>query len=267
MVKGLYTAWSGMVNEMNRLDVMTNNLANVDTNGYKKEGATAEPFRTQLAYKIKDSSVPNRHAKQLGDVNLGVKIGETYTDYTQGSFRVTENKYDCAIDGNGFFAISFTDKAGNTSVKYTRDGAFTISTDGFLRTKDGDYVLNQNGAQNGNPAANNYIQLDPNLDFTIDSEGFIYQNDQLVAQLGLVDFENYDFLEKYGENLMQTVEGAQEQPAAAQVRQGALEASNVQPVNEMVNMIAIQRAYDTNQKVITTMDDILDKTVNQVGRV
>ena len=78
---------------------------------------------------------------------------------------------------------------------------------------------------------------------------------------------NYDFLEKYGENLIQTVEGAQEQPAAAQVRQGVLEASNVQPVSEMVNMIAIQRAYDTNQKVITTMDDILDKTVNQVGRV
>lgn len=267
MVKGLYTAWSGMVNEMNRLDVMTNNLANVDTNGYKKEGATAEPFRTQLAYKIKDSSVPNRHAKQLGDVNLGVKIGETYTDYTQGSFRVTENKYDCAIDGNGFFAISFTDKAGNTSVKYTRDGAFTISTDGFLRTKDGDYVLNQNGAQNGNPAANNYIQLDPNLDFTIDSEGFIYQNDQLVAQLGLVDFENYDFLSKYGENMYDLVEGGLAIEAAGAIEQGYLEASNVKVVDEMVSMITIARAYESNQKMIQTFDSMLDKAVNQVGKV
>ena len=239
MVKGLYTAWSGMVNEMNRLDVMTNNLANVDTNGYKKEGATAEPFRTQLAY----------------------------TDYTQGSFRVTDNKYDCAIDGNGFFAISFTDKAGNTSVKYTRDGAFTISTDGFLRTKDGDYVLNQNGAQNGNPAANNYIQLDPNLDFTIDSEGFIYQNDQLVAQLGLVDFENYDFLSKYGENMYDLVEGGQAIEAAGAIEQGYLEASNVKVVDEMVSMITIARAYESNQKMIQTFDSMLDKAVNQVGKV
>ena len=193
MVKGLYTAWTGMVNEMNRLDVITNNLANADTNGYKKEGATAESFEAKLAMRIKDSSVPNGRPKTLGDVNPGVKIGETYTDYTQGSFKVTDNKYDCAIDGNGFFAISFTDKEGNTSAKYTRDGAFTISTDGFLRTKDGDYVLNQNGAQNGDPAANNFIQLDPNLDFTIDKAGFIYQNDQLVGQIGLVDFENYDW--------------------------------------------------------------------------
>lgn len=87
---------------MNRLDVITNNLANADTNGYKKEGATAESFKTQLAMRIKDSSVPTWRARAIGDVNMGVKIGETYTDYTQGSFKVTDNKYDCAIDGNGF---------------------------------------------------------------------------------------------------------------------------------------------------------------------
>lgn len=267
MVKGLYTAWTGMVNEMNRLDVITNNLANADTNGYKKEGATSESFKTQLALKIKDSSEPGGFAKGIGDVNMGVKIGETYTDYTQGSFRVTDNKYDCAIDGNGFFAISFTDKQGNTSVKYTRDGAFTISTDGFLRTKDGDYVLNQNGAQTGNPAANNYIQLDPNQDFTIDKLGFIYQNNQVAGQLGLVDFDNYDFLSKYGENLYDLVDGGQVTPAAGIIEQGSLEASNVQVVDEMVTMITIARAYESNQKMIQTFDTMLDKAVNQIGKV
>lgn len=267
MVKGLYTAWTGMVNEMNRLDVITNNLANADTNGYKKEGATAESFETQLAMRIKDSSVPTWRAKRLGDVNMGVKIGETYTDYDQGSFKVTDNKYDCAIDGNGFFAVSFTDKAGNTSVKYTRDGAFTISTDGYLRTKDGDFVLNQNGAQNGDPAANNYIQLDPNLDFTINKAGFIYQNDQLVGQLGLVDFDNYDFLSKYGENMYDLVDGGQVIPADANIEQGYIEASNVKVVDEMVTMITIARAYESNQKMIQTFDTMLDKAVNQVGRV
>ncbi len=266
MVKGLYTAWTGMVNEMNRLDVMTNNLANVDTNGYKKEGATAESFETQLALKIKDSSEAGWLAKGIGDVNLGVKIGETYTDYTQGSFEVTDNKYDVAIDGNGFFAISFTDKAGNTTAKYTRDGAFTISTDGYLRTKDGDYVLNRNGALNGDPAANNFIQLDPNQDFTIDKLGYIRQNGQLVAQLGLVDFEDYNFLSKYGENMYDLVEGGQAIEPTGLIEQGCIEASNVKVVDEMVSMITIARAYESNQKLIQTFDTMLEKAVNQVGK-
>ena len=80
MVKGLYTAWSGMVNEMNRMDVMTNNLANADTNGYKKEGATSQTFDEQLAVKIKDQSEPMGMPRRLGGMYPGVKIGETYTD-------------------------------------------------------------------------------------------------------------------------------------------------------------------------------------------
>lgn len=267
MVKGLYTAWTGMVNEMNRMDVITNNLANVDTNGYKKEGATAESFKSQLALRIKDSSEPGRLPRSLGDVNLGVKIGETYTDYSQGSFIVTENKYDCAIDGDGFFAISFTDKQGNTSVKYTRDGAFTISTDGYLRTKDGDYVLNQNGAQNGDPSANNFIQLDPNQDFTIDQRGFVYQNNQVVGQIGLIDVADYNYLEKYGENMYNLIDGGEIVAADAKIEQGYIEASNVQVVDEMVTMITIARAYESNQKLIQTFDSMLDKAANDVGRV
>lgn len=267
MVKGLYTAWTGMVNEMNRLDVITNNLANADTNGYKKEGATAESFETKLAIKIKDASEIHHMPKALGDINMGVKIGETYTNYDQGSFKVTDNKYDFAVDGEGFFAISFTDKQGNTSVKYTRDGAFTISTDGYLRTKDGDFVLNQNGALNGDPNANNYIRLDPNQDFTVDQRGFIHQNGQLVGQLGLVDFDNYDFLSKYGENMYDLVDGGQAIASNANIEQGCLEASNVQVVDEMVTMITIARAYESNQKLVQTFDSMLEKAANQVGKV
>ena len=154
MVRGLYTAWSGMVNEMNRMDVMTNNLANADTNGYKKEGATSQTFDEQRAVKIKDQSDMGL-PKRLGGMYPGVKIGETYTDYSQGSIQVTDSQYDVALDGDGFFAISFTNKNGETSVKYTRDGAFTVNTQGYLVTKDGDYVLKQAGAENTDPAANN----------------------------------------------------------------------------------------------------------------
>ena len=134
MVKGLYTAFTGMVNEQKRLDVLSNNLANADTNGYKKEGTTSQTFADELAIRIKDTShygIP----KRLGTMSMGVHIGETYTDYSQGNYKITDNQTDFALDGNGFFAISYTDKAGNTSVKYTRDGAFIVNTQGYLVTK------------------------------------------------------------------------------------------------------------------------------------
>ena len=266
MVKGLYTAYTGMLNEQNRMDIMTNNLANADTNGYKKEGSTSQTFADTYAIKIKDTSAYNI-PRTLGEVSLGVHIGETYRDYSQGSFEVTDNPYDLAIGGNGFFAVSFTNKQGETSIKYTRDGAFTVDKDGYLMTKDGDYVLNQNGAANGNPAAANYIQIDPNQKFTIDEEGYIWQNRTVVGQVGVVDFADYNYLEKYGENLYQTVDGATLTESSANVRQGYIEASNVNVVTEMVNMITITRAYESNQKVIQTIDGMLDKAVNNVGRV
>lgn len=189
MIKGLYTAFTGMVNEQKRLDVLSNNLANADTNGYKKEGTTSQTFADELAIRIKDTSYYSR-PKQLGTMSMGVHIGETYTDWSQGNYEVTDNKTDFALDGDGFFAISFTDKAGNTSVKYTRDGAFTINTLGYLVTKDGDFVLNADGARTSNPNA--YIQVDPTQEITVDESGNIYQNNQLVATIGKVDFENYD---------------------------------------------------------------------------
>ena len=117
MVKGLYTAHTGMVNEMKRLDVLANNLANADTTGYKKEGTTSRTFADEMSFRLKDSS--NAYMpKKLGGITYGVHLGQVYTDYSTGSFKVTDNTTDFAIDGNGFFAIAFTDKQGNTSVKY-----------------------------------------------------------------------------------------------------------------------------------------------------
>jgi flagellar basal-body rod protein FlgG len=264
MVKGLYTAYTGMVNEQKRLDVLANNLANADTNGYKKEGTTSQTFADELAIKIKDTSAYSV-ARKLGTISMGVHIGETYTDYSQGSFEVTDNETDFALAGDGFFAIAFTDKAGNTTVKYTRDGAFTVNSDGYLVTKDGDYVLNQTGALNADPNAK--IQVDPNLSITVDEAGNIFQDGEQVAQLGTVDFEDYDYLEKYGENLYNMVDGGVRIASEAKIEQGTIEASNVNIVSEMVNMITISRAYQAGQKVINTIDETLDKAVNDVGNV
>ena len=266
MVKGLYTAHTGMVNEMKRLDILANNLANADTTAYKKEGTTSRTFADEMSLRLKDSS--NAYLpKKLGEITYGVHLGQVYTDYDPGSFTVTDNATDLAIDGKGFFAIAFTDKSGNTSVKYTRDGSFTVNTEGYLVTKDGDYVLNATGAMNGDPDPRNRIQVDPNATISVNKLGYIMQNDQIVGTLGMVDIDNYDYLEKYGENMYNLLDGGTRIATDANVEQGVLETSNVNVIKEMVNMITIQRAYEAGQKVITSIDSTLDRAVNNVGRV
>lgn len=258
MVKGLYTAYTGMINEQNRMDIMTNNLANASTVGYKKEGSTSQSFDDVLTVKIKDQSVGMRNVQRLGVKNPGVKIGENYTDYSQGSFRITGNTYDLALSGEGFFAIEFTNKAGETDTKYTRAGQFTLNKDGYLVTEEGDYVLD---------TQNRRIRLNTLIDSSITDDGTIYQNGQAVAKIQVTDFEDYDYLEKYGETYYQPIQGAKTIAAKAQVKSGYLEMANVQIVSEMVNLISITRAYESNQKVVQTIDDTLDVAVNQIGRV
>lgn len=255
MVKGLYTAYTGMLNEQHRMDTITNNLANFSTTGFKKEGATAQSFKDVLGVKIKDTSEWNI-PRRLGTLNMGVKIGENYTDYSEGSFKETGNTWDFAIAGNGFFAIEFTNKAGETSVKYTRDGSFTLNQAGDLVTKDGDFVLDQAG---------NHINIDPLAVVSTASNGGIYVNGELAATIGLTDFEDYNYLEKYGENMYAPVEGATQIPATGKFVGGYLEQSNVEMVSEMVEMISIQRQYEANQKVVQTMDESLDSAVNKLG--
>ncbi len=265
MIKGLYTAHTGMVNEMKRLDVLTNNLANADTTGYKKEGTTSRTFADELAIKINDTShygLP----QTIGEISLVTHLGEVYTNWETGSFEVTDNETDFALEGEGFFVVSFTDKNGNTSAKLTRDGNFVVDTDGYLRTKDGDYVLNATGALNMDPSEANYVRVNPLADFAVDEAGYIYQNREIVGTMGVVNVEDYDYIEKYGENMYNLVEGGVITASNASVRQGTLESSNVNVVDEMVNMIAIQRAYEAGQKVITSVDETLQTTVN-LGKV
>ena len=184
MVKGLFTAYTGMINEQHRMDVLTNNLANSTTTGYKKEGTTSQSFDALLAYKLKDTSEGANIPRHIGFNQPGVKIGENYTDYSQGSFKITDNTYDLALGNEGFFTIEFTDKAGNTSTKYTRDGSFIASMDGYLMTKDGDYVLNTDNAR---------IKVDPNHPVTIDTRGNVIQNNRTLSTIKITDFEDFGF--------------------------------------------------------------------------
>ncbi len=276
MLRGLYTAWTGMVNEQNRMDVLTNNLANVSTVGYKKEGTTSQAFDDVLTVKIKDASVGLSNVQRTGIRNPGVKIGENYTDFTGGSFRETGNIYDLALDGDGFFAIEFAHKDNQNSntnstannnnanqqrtTMYTRAGQFTLNREGYLVNQDGDFVLDVN---------NRRIQLNTLIDSTISADGTISQNGRAVAQIQVADFEDYDYLEKYGETYFRPLEGARLRTngVTATVNSGYLEMANVQAVSEMVNLISITRAYEANQKIIQTYDDSLEIAVTQLGRL
>lgn len=264
MLKGLYTAYTGMMNEQHRMDTLSNNLANAATTGYKKEGSTSQAFSDVLAFKIKDTSESPNTARNIGSMNMGVKVGENYTNYDQGSFKSTSNTYDLALSGEGFFAVEFTNKSGEISTKYTRDGSFTLSEDGYLVTKDGDFVLGTTSAN-----ASTFIRLDPLSAATVDKNGTIYQNDVAVAQLQITDFADYNYLEHYGENYYQPVEGAVIQNASANTKvfSGYLEMSNVQVVSEMVDMISVTRQYEANQKIINAYDETLEIAVTQLGKV
>ena len=251
MVRGLYTAYTGMINQQKRLDTVTNNLANASTTGFKREGLTSKSFDQMLTVKLNDLSVPYLN-EGIGKMSLGVKIGENYTDYSQGSLKETGNTYDLALAGNGFFTISYTDKKGNTSEKYTRDGEFTMDSEGYLRTLEGDYVQGEGGAI--------MIPVETS-EVSIRDNGDIYADGEYVDSLRIVDFEDYNNIEKFGENLYNVVDGATETESTAAVKQGYLEMSNINVVKEMVEMITISRAYESNQKLIQTEDDMLDKSV------
>ena len=261
MVRGLYTAWTGMINEQKRLDVIANNMANADTTGFKKQGVTSQSFDDELTIRIHDNNVYNANKKAIGYMNLGVKIGETYHDFSQGSLRETGNTYDLALSGDGFFIIQTTNKQGVTSTKYTRDGSFTVNTDGYLVTKDGDYVLDANGRRIQIPGA----QTAANVSF--DQDGNITVDGQQIATLGIAAFENPQALLLYGENMYDATAAAGLTTSTATVHQGYLEMSNTNVIEEMVDMITITRAYEAGQKMIQTVDNTLQKSVNEIGRV
>lgn len=246
-----------MANEQKRLDVIANNLANSATVGYKKEGVTSQSFDEHLAVKIRDASVDWRQ-EEIGSMTPGVKIGEVYTDYKQGSLRPTGNTYDLAIDGEGFFAIEFVNEKGQATTQYTRAGQFTLTQDGYVVDLDGNKLLSEGG----------YLQIPTDArEVLIDINGNVYADEELIDTITLTDFEDYDYLKKFGETRCYPVNGAQQKEAAGMLRQGFTEQSNVNVVSEMVNMIAITRAYEAGQRVIRSIDTTLEQAANSVGRV
>lgn len=261
MIRGLYTsAWSMLANDK-KMDVITNNLANVNTTGYKKDTVVFESFPDLLTKRINDT----KNSSNIGSMELSSDVGEVFTYFTQGQFNQTNSTMDLAIDdANGgeaatpaFFTIGVPDSSNNGNLKeyYTKDGSFTLNSNNQLVTKDGNYVLGQDGP----------ITLEPG-EFSVDDRGNIVQNGTLVNTLRMTQFSDATKLRKYGENMVENT-GSETPDFTGSVLQGFTEGSNVNVINEMVDMITVMRAYEANQKVLQSQDSLLDKAVNEVGVV
>lgn len=249
MLRGLYTAAAGSTALRARMDVLTNNIVNADTIGYKRDELISSSFASVMIERINDPYVVNE-SRELGPYSFGTHIDEVCTDYTQGNMEATGKQTDLAITGDGFFVIGTPD-----GERYTRSGAFNVDSDGNLVNGDGFYLLGEDGQINVGSE-----------DFSVDSKGIVTADGSAKGTIRMVEFQQTSVLRKQGDNLYYSYGG--EIPAAAEnsvIMQGYQESSNVDIANEMVDMMTVYRAYEANQKILTMTDETLGLAVNNLG--
>ncbi|HPF25018.1 MAG TPA: flagellar basal-body rod protein FlgG [Steroidobacteraceae bacterium] len=261
MNPALWAAKTGLDAQQTRLAVTSNNLANVSTSGFKKGRGVFEDLMYQNIRQVGAATSQDTQAPSGLHLGTGVRVVATQKLYTQGSLSQTGNPLDLAIEGRGFFQIQLPD--GGTA--YTRDGSFQISPQGQLVNSSG-YTLNP-GISIPDGAQSISIGKDGIVSARITGQPTPVQ----VGQLQLVDFINPTGLEPLGENLLaeSAASGAPQAGTPGQnglgtTFQGALESSNVNVVEELVNMIETQRAYEMNSKAIATTDQMLEYVNNQL---
>jgi len=282
MIRGWYTGASGMTAQQVRLDAISNNLANVDTDGYKRDVAVHKAFAQLLLRRMNDDGQTRNPfgsgdmAPVVGSIGTGVETNEVFTEFEQGALKQSENDLDLALDGKGWFSVQTP-----YGERYTRNGSFVLGKEGYLETKEGFPLLGENGPIR--VKANNFqIDKDGNIfiNKTFDDDPFrlvsreenTWDRLEKLDTLKLVDFKKDRFIAKQGSSLWATTEESGEarslprgsRPAVAQ---GFTEASNVNPVLEMVRMIEVNRAYEANQKTIQTEDGMMGKLFNETIRV
>ncbi len=286
MLRSFYTSTSGLKAQEQRMNNVANNLANVNRTGFKRDITVMKAFPEMLISRLNDQvqrlpigSVDNHPV--VGMLGTGVESNQTFTDFSQGSLVETEHPYDMGLEGAGFFVVETPQ-----GERYTRNGEFTLGKEGFLETKEGLRVLGERGPiqlklnnfridRNGNIFYNPSLQDDPQRLVTEREND--WRQEELLDTIKLVGFDRVQHLEKMGSSLFKPASesnlgiplsgvphllSAQQRPV---LRWKMLEKSNINAVSEMVNMIEVQRAYEANQKVIQTDDQLLGRLINGVG--
>lgn len=262
MIEGLYIAASGGTKQLKKLDTMSNNIANINTQGFKKD---------MLIYEEKTASTSqsNRFGSEIPGRNFGasldsavsyVQVTQSQTDFSQGALIKTDNPLDLALDGPGFFAVNTPG-----GVRYTRSGNFHLDGLGQLVDQKGNVIMTRNEEPVVIPFGTEQV--------TIDQEGTVFGgsdiNQDVLGQLKIVTFDNLQSLKKEGKGLYRATDFLDQeiQVEDAKILQGYAENSNANVIEEMTKMIETVRQLEAYQKIIQSIDEADEQSVNNIGRV
>lgn len=268
MSRGLYTAAAAMIADAERFEAISNNLANVNTHGFKRQQTVHHDFEQGLLRRMQASQMGVRSRsdglaesfyrpaadRTIGQLGTGTLVQETWTDFADGGLEQTEAPLDLALQGDGFYVLS--SEAGETFL--TRNGAFSQDAEGVLRNPAGLYLLDQNGSPLQVPAGTSRLVVGQN--------GEVFADGVSLGSLQRVRYAEPQLLLHRGGQLFQALPQQAALPSAATVHQGYLERANVDVASEMVQMISAMRAYQISQKALQTEDDMTGRLINEVGR-
>lgn len=259
MIRGFYNSVSALITLQNEEETITNNISNINNNGYKKRLLTKQSFDDVMISNRQKLSGDKYVRTNIGTMNLGVKTSDVETIFTQGSFKSTDKQTDFAIDGRGFFVA----RTANGQEVYTRDGNFKVNTQGYLITNDGCEVMGINNTTGATEPI--YVG---NMNFSLDGDNNInLEGVGPTHQLMTVDFNNDDYnnLEPLGDNYVTTANPIYN--ARVNVVQNVLETSNVDATDEMIKLMQVKRQFETNQKFVKMEDETVQKAANELGKV
>ncbi|TYR80155.1 flagellar hook-basal body protein [Priestia megaterium] len=277
MFKGFYTATAGMLSQQRRTDMLTNNMSNVNTTGFKADQSSIRAFPEMLIErleieKLSTSRSPSiGHKEEIGRLNTGVYMQEIIPNFMQGDLQETTHSTDIALvereiplgDEGAKGGLFFVVQGPDNTFRYTRNGNFTLDQAGFLTTNSGEYVLDRSRKP---------IQLQSE-NFKVDNQGNITEDNVLIAQLDIAFANNLQNIVKEGNGLYRTNDD-QPLPTALEndaieytLNQGFIERSNVDASQTMTELLTAYRAFEANQKVMQAYDRSMDKAVNEIGRV
>lgn len=252
MLRGLYIGAAGMLCNTRRLESITNNMANAATPGYKRSRSVDQSFPELLLERHggEDAVILASGRRislrwPIGGIASGARSAGVFADFSAGGLKETGSSTDLALEGPGFFTI-VTDQG----LRYQRAGNFRLDADGYLVTSDGCRLLGQQGPIR--PGSQELV---------VDAAGGVYRAGDLIDRLRIVDFQDKSVLTRESGTRYAAPPGVVPEPARGRVYQGYLELSNVNPVEEMVRLIEVNRAYEANQRMIQAHSDALGRLI------
>ncbi len=247
MIRGFYTAGSGMISQSRKLDVSGSNLSNARTSGYKKSEVTTASFSDKLIMKYEGLSLPS----EIGSLSPGTRIDSVSSNLEQGGVIETGNPFNLAIQGEGFFTLTQADG----TVGYTRNGEFLLDPQGYITDANGNRLMGENGPLNTG-----------GRQFSVTSEGDVFVNGTEIGRLSIYNPADPTGMTRQESGLFTDVSGAGGKAFSGQIAQGSLEMSNVDVMEEMMAIMSSQRAFQACSQVAKMIDSTLAKTV-EIGKI